>query len=91
MIRPVPILAALLVAGCAGQPEGSLGDSPIRDVRCPTFLDDTGCLARAKRECGTESITVVREPQEEERIGRGTTVPIEGKIEYRTLRVLCEE
>lgn len=89
--RLVLIAALPVVAACAGQPPTSLADSPIRDVRCPSFLDDSGCLARAKRECGTDRVTLISAPPGDERLGRGSTVPIEGRIEYRILTVRCEE
>lgn len=92
MVRFLAVISGVLVfAACAGQPRSSLGDSPIRDVRCPSFLDDSGCLARAKRECGSENVTVISAPPDEERIGQGSTVPIEGTIEHRILTVRCEE
>ena len=92
LLNSFALLAAMLVlASCAGQQPSSLGDSPIRDVRCPSFLDESGCLARAKRECGSERVTVISAPPEDERLGQGSTVPIEGSIVYRILTVRCEE
>lgn len=82
--------ALLFVAACADQPRSSLGDSPVKDVRCPSFLDHKSCMARAERECGGR-ITVLSAPGEEEMIGLGSTVPIDGRIVYRTMRVRCEE
>ena len=83
------VTALLLTAACAQQPQSSLGDSPIRHVRCPTFLDHKTCVARAERECGGE-VTVVARPAEGDIVGEGSTVPIEGRIEYRTITVRCE-
>lgn len=92
LVDSVGLLAAMLVlVSCAGQQQSSLGDSPIRDVRCPSFLDESGCLARAKRECGSERVTVISAPPEDQRLGQGSTVPIEGTIVYRILTVRCEE
>jgi hypothetical protein len=92
MVRFLAAMTGMLVfGGCAEQTRSSLGDSPIRDVRCPSFLDDSGCLARARRECGSERVTVISAPPENERLGQGSTVPIEGTIEHRILTVRCEE
>lgn len=92
MVRVFAFLPAMLVlASCAEQPRSSLGDSPIRNVRCPSFLDGSGCLARAKRECGSERVTVISAPPDNGRVGQGSTVPVEGRIEYRILTVRCEE
>lgn len=84
------IAAALLATACAAEPAASLGDSPLKEVRCPTFLDDTGCIERAKRTCGTERVTVVSAPADVDVLGKGKTVPIEGTIRHRVLVVRCE-
>ena len=92
LVTRFALLAAMLVlASCAGQQPSSLGDSPIRDVSCPSFLDDNGCLARAKRECGSERVTVISVPPDEQSLGQGNTVPIEGTIKHRIVTVRCEE
>lgn len=92
LIDRAALLAAMLVlASCADQPRPSLGDSPIRDVRCPSFLDDSGCIARAKRECGSEHVTVISALPDDDRVGQGSTVPIEGTIQHRILTVRCED
>ena len=91
-IDRLALLAAMLVVvSCAEQPPTSLGDSPIRDVRCPSFLDEDACLARAKRECGSERVTVISAPPADEPVGQGSTVPIEGTIRHRIVTVRCEE
>jgi hypothetical protein len=92
MMKVVPVFMTLLfVTACADQPQTSLGDSPVRDVRCPSFLEDEQCLARARRECGSENITVLSAPPQGEQIAQGHTVPIEGTIVYRIFTVRCEE
>lgn len=83
-------LVLLLIAACGNQPQSSLGDSPVRDVRCASFIGYGACVARAERECGGP-VTVISTPSEEEMMGLGNTVPIEGRISYWTLRVRCEE
>jgi len=77
------------IAACAAQTPASLGDSPVVNVRCPSFLDRDGCLDRARRECGDSEVTVLREP-DAAAVGEGSTVPIEGEIRYRTIIVRCE-
>ncbi len=90
-MRTILLVAALLfTAACAEQPATSLGDSPLKEIRCPTFLDDTGCVKRAERACGTERVTVISTSEDVEELGRGTTVPIEGTIRYRLIVVRCE-
>ena len=85
------IMALLVVTACAGQAQASLGDSPVNKVRCPSFLEDAQCLARARRECGTAGITLLHAPPQGEQIAQGNTVPIEGGILYRIFTVQCEE
>ena len=86
----LPIGALLFSAGCAEHPTASLGDSPVKEIRCPTFLDDTGCIERARRACGTERVTVISAPDDVEVLGKGSTVPIEGTIRHRLIVVRCE-
>lgn len=83
-------LALLIAATCGGQPPASLGDSPIKEVRCPSFIGRSGCLERARRTCGTERITVIGSMPDVDVIGRGTTVPIEGTIKHWIVTVRCE-
>ena len=85
------VMAPLFAAACAGQAQTSLGDSPVKDIRCPSFLEDAQCLARARRECGTDGITVLRAPPKGGQIAQGNTVPIEGSIVYRIFTVRCDE
>jgi hypothetical protein len=84
------VIPFLLVFSCGGQPAASLGDSPIKEIRCPSFLDQTGCIERAKRECGSERVTVLSVPPKDEVLGQGSTVPIEGAITHRIITVRCE-
>lgn len=86
------VLAA--AAGCGWQTvESSVGDSPAHEIRCPTFVPWRMCVAKADRRfCNDAGARLLRPSPEEldEAIDDGHTVPVEGRIRYRYLVVLCE-
>jgi hypothetical protein len=86
----ITALLAVGICACSSAPATSLGDSPIHDIRCPSFLDRDSCLERAERQCESGKYTVLSEPPEPDNIGEGRTVPIEGTIKYRIITVRCE-
>ena len=78
------------IAACGSAPPPSLGDSPIHEVRCPSFLDRDGCLQRAERTCDGGQYTILSEPADKS-VGEGSTVSIEGTIKHRIVTIRCDE
>ena len=90
------VVAALVtVSACAVQKrEPSAGDSPVHDVQCPNFSTWEMCVAKGeRRHCNGASARLLS-PSEEELDsyrGEGQTVSQDGKITYRTIKIICEE
>lgn len=95
-LRAVTALVALLVvSGCAVQErKASIGDSPVHDVKCPNFSTWEMCVAKGERRyCNGASARLLSPTVEELESyrGEGQTVSQDGKISYRTVRIICEE
>ncbi len=85
------LLSLYAVACSTSPPPASLGDSPIHEIRCPSFLDRNACLERAERQCEGGQYTILSEPPRDDDIGEGHTVPVEGTIKHRIITVRCDE
>ena len=88
-------MALLVLAGMAAcsstPPTSSLGDSPIHEIRCPSFLDKDACLARAERQCDGGQYTVLSGTAGDDSASVGQTVPAEGTIKHRIVTIRCDE
>lgn len=89
----VAALLLWLVGACSTTDTSSLGDSPLHDISCPNFMEWKMCLSRGERLCGEAGYRLISPSAEEleKNEVQGRTVPIEGKIRYRTLTIMCEE
>ena len=83
------------VSACAVQKrETSVGDSPVHDVQCPNFSTWEMCVARGERRHCNGAPARLLSPSVEELEsyrGEGQTVSQDGKITYRTIRIICEK
>lgn len=87
------ILLLCSLGACSTPDTSSLGDSPVHDISCPNFMEWKMCLSRGERICngaGYRLISPSAEELEKNEV-QGRTVPIEGKIRYRTITIMCEE
>jgi len=94
-MRPyVSTLLSLFALGACSTPDtSSLGDSPVHDISCPNFMEWKMCLSRGERICGEAGYQLISpsvEELEKDEV-QGRSVPIEGKIRYRTITIMCEE
>lgn len=91
----VVCIALAGVSACAVQKrETSVGDSPVHDVQCPNFSTWEMCVAKGeRRHCNGASARLLSPSVEELESfrGEGQTVSQDGKITYRTVRIICEE
>ncbi len=88
------LLGAVFLGACStAEPDSSAGDSYVHDINCPNFMTWEMCLDRAKKnECDGANAKVVSPSIEELEASErgGSTVPVEGKIRHRTIRIACE-
>jgi len=88
-------MTALLLVGTVAcstaPPASSLGDSPIHEISCPSFLDKDACLTRAERQCDGGQYTVLSGSAGDDSASVGQTVPAEGTIKHRIVTIRCDE
>ena len=87
------ILLLWSVGACTTTDTSSLGDSPLHDISCPTYLEWEMCVAKGKRLCEGGDYRLISPSAEEleESKTQGRTVPIEGQIRYRTITIMCNQ
>jgi len=92
--RFVLIVALYCLTACASaDAPRSLGDSLVHDIRCPNFEPWRMCVDKAEQQlCEGRSSRLVSPTAEELDRDRadGQTVPIEGSIRRRTIRIVCD-
>ena len=88
-------VALMAFSACAIQKrETSAGDSPVHDVQCPNFSTWKMCVAKGERRyCDGASARLLSPSAEEldNYQGEGQTVSQDGRITYRSIRIICEE
>lgn len=89
----IALSVLLRCSACGWQTvDSSAGDSPVHAIKCPTFVPWAMCVEKADRRfCNREGARLVHPPAEEldEALADGHTVPVEGRIRYRSIVVMC--
>jgi len=97
------VFASLFAVACSSQVSTtSIGDSPVHEIKCPSFSAWEICVARGtKKFCnGAESRLLSPTSEELDRLhgdGRivstdfGDGLPAAARITYRKITIMCEE